>query len=104
MPAGRTSGLIEPSEVERSDGSPLWLASLLSRSGATYSGALPRFTGPPFSAMPFPLTAAPNNVGTATLSFANGNAGTWSYTVGASSGSKPMSPFLSVAPAGTVCQ
>jgi hypothetical protein len=63
-----------------------------------------RFTGPPFSAVPFPLTAAPTTVGSATLAFANGNAGTWSYTVGATSGSKPISRFLFAPPSGTVCQ
>jgi len=86
------------------DGSPLWLASLMSPSGpGMYTGSLLRFTGPAFSAVPFAPPPAVTTVGNATLTFANGNSGTWSYTVGATSGNKPLTRFLFAAPAGTLC-
>jgi hypothetical protein len=87
------------------DRSPLWLASLMTAGGAgTYTGALLRFNGPAFSTVPYPPSAAPLTVGNATLTFSNGNAAFWSYTIGSTSGSEPMSRFLFAEPAGTVCQ
>jgi hypothetical protein len=87
------------------DGSPLWLASLMSAgAGGTYSGALLRFSGPPFSSVPFPTTATSTNVGNATLTFANGNAATWTYTAGSASGSEPITRYLFARTAGTICR
>jgi len=71
------------------DGTPLWLSALTQRQATSnvYSGPLMRTTGPRFDAykasdvvMPIPT------VGTATLTFANGNSATFNYTTNGSGG------------------
>ena len=88
------------------DGTPLWLSvSAALTAPGVYSGQLIRTAGPPFSAMPFnPLLVTRNVVGTATLTFANGNAATFAYTVGSVTQSKQITRQLFAPPAGTLCQ
>ena len=64
------------------NGKGMWLVmSNGNRIGAgTYSGTLYRTTGPAFNASPW-TPATPTAVGAMTLSFANGNSGTLTYTV-----------------------
>ena len=65
------------------DGMPLWLSATAPKTGAgVYSGNLYRTTGPAFSAVPFDKTKiAYASVGTATLTFGNGDSATFAYTV-----------------------
>jgi hypothetical protein len=87
------------------DGSPLWLSATAQQTGAaTYSGTLSRTRGPAFNATPWSpgnVTATP--VGTATLTFANGNQATFAYTVNGVSQSKQITREVFRTP-GTVCQ
>ena len=87
------------------DGTPLWLSATVSKSGTgIYAGTLYRTTGPAFSAVPFlPANIGLNQVGTLTLTFANGNAATFAYTVNGVTQSKPITRQVFRAP-GTVCQ
>ena len=75
---------------------------------ATYSGQLIKTAGPPFSAVPFDPSAVTRTVvGTATVTFANGNAASFTFTV--NDGGKTTTQTKSIerqvfrAP-GTVCQ
>ncbi len=87
------------------DGTPLWLSgALVNVSGTTYAGTLIRSTGPAWSATPFdPRSVARTDVGTARLTFANGNAGTFSFTVNGATQSKAITRFIFRSP-GTVCR
>ena len=87
------------------DGSPLWLSATTSKSGVgIYQGTLYRTTGPPFNAVPFlPANVGLNQVGTITLTFTNGNAATFAYTVNGVTQSKSITRQVFRAP-GTVCQ
>ena len=60
---------------------PLWYSMTAPQTApSTFTGTLYRTTGPAFSAVPFnPDLVQRTSVGTATLSFANGNAGTFAY-------------------------
>jgi serine protease len=91
------------------DRTPMWLVTTLTKSGpGSYGGDLYRLTtGPPFNQIPFPPIGSPGGasgsvVGTATLSFSDGNTGTFSYTVGAVAQSKSITREVFAAP-GTVC-
>ena len=91
------------------NGNPLWYSATLPSVGTrTFSGLLYRNTGPAFSAVPFsPALVHGTPVGTATLSFTDGNAGTFSYQV--SDGANVASQSKSITrqvfrPPGTVCQ
>ena len=66
------------------------MSAQLNKVGANvYSGTLIRTSGPPFNAMPFnPDEVIRTPVGTATVTFTNGNAATFSYQV--SDGSKTV--------------
>src|SRR4029077_960508 len=60
--------------------------------------------GPAFNAVPFdPANVTRTVVGTATFTFANGNAATFAYTMGGVSQTKTITRQLFVPPAGTVC-
>ena len=87
------------------DGTPLWLVVTAQKSGpGVYTGTLYRTTGPAFSAVPFdPAKVTATPVGPATFTFANGNAGTFAYTVNGVSQAKPITRQVFRAP-GTVCQ
>jgi hypothetical protein len=86
------------------DGTPLWLSVAANQSApGVYTGTLNRSTGPAFNALPFhPSRVIATPVGTATLSFANGDAGSFAYTVNGVSQTKPISRRVLRAP-GTVC-
>jgi len=66
------------------DGTPLWLLLTAHASGpGMYSGTLYRTTGPAFDAQPFdPARVTLTAVGSASVAFANGNSGTFTYTFG----------------------
>jgi hypothetical protein len=93
------------------DGSPLWLSVLAGRVGttSTYTGPLVRTAGPRFDAYdPAKVVAVP--VGTATLSFADGNNATFAYGTNGAGGlpianqAKAITRFLFAANGGTICQ
>ena len=65
------------------DGSPLMLSATAAKSGpGMYGGTLYRTSGPAFSAVPFnPAEVVRTPVGAMTLTFANGNAGLFAYSV-----------------------
>ena len=65
------------------DGTPMWLSATLGKAGAgAYTGALIRTSGPAFNAVPFnPNAVTRSNAGTATITFANGNAASFAYEV-----------------------
>ncbi len=88
------------------DGTPLWLSVSAAKTGpGIYAGQLIRTTGPGFSAVPFDSAlVARAVVGTATFTFANGNAATFAYTVNGVTQTKAITRELFVPPAGTVCQ
>ena len=69
-----------------------------------YIGTLYRTTGPAFNAVSFdPASVVGTSVGTAALTFADGNNASFSYTVNGVSQIKPITREVFVAP-GTVCQ
>ena len=69
-----------------------------------YAGTIYTGSGPPFNASPFdPAQVAKTAVGTATLTFADGNNATFAYTVGAISGSRAITRQVFVPP-GTLCR
>jgi serine protease len=87
------------------DGTPMWLSVTAAKSSAgVYSGPLIRTTGPSFSAVPFnPALVTRSTVGSATFTFASGNAATFAYSVNGVSQSKQIVRQLFAPPAGTVC-
>ena len=87
------------------DGAPLWLSVIADRSApGVYTGPLVRTTGPAFSATPFdPTRVDLTTVGTATLSFGNGNLATFAYTVNGISQTKAITRQILRSP-GTVCR
>jgi hypothetical protein len=87
------------------DGSPLWLSATAAKSGpGVYSGTLYRTTGPAFGAVPFdPANVARTAVGTMTLTFADGNAGLFAYSVNGVAQTKAITRMLFAPPAGTRC-
>jgi hypothetical protein len=87
------------------DGSPLWLSATAQKTGAaTWSGTLCRTSGPAFSATPWnPAGVTLAQVGTVTLTFADGNHATFAYTVDTVSQTKQITREIFRAP-GTVCQ
>jgi len=87
------------------DRTPLWLfVTALKTDQGVYSGTLYRTTGPPFNSVPFdPTKVVGAAVGTATFTFADGNTGTFDYTVNGVTQTKAITREIFVAP-GTVCQ
>jgi len=87
------------------DGTPLWLsATLASVTGGTYAGTLYRSTGPAWSATPFdPAKVARLAVGTASVTFADGDSGTFAYTVNGRAQTKAITRQI-FRPPGTVCR
>ena len=91
------------------DRTPMWLVSTLTKTGASaYGGDLIRLTsGPPFNAVPFAPIGSPGGasgtvVGSATLSFSDGDSGTFNYTIGGVAQSKAITREVFTSP-GTVC-
>lgn len=87
------------------DGTATWLAATLPRTGTgVYKGTLVRTTGPPFASSPFdPAKVVVTDAGTATLTFTNGNAGTFAYTLDGVTQTKAITRQVFRTP-GTVCQ
>ncbi|HEX6136188.1 MAG TPA: M64 family metallopeptidase [Casimicrobiaceae bacterium] len=87
------------------DGSPLWLSATAQKTAANvYAGTLYRTTGPAFSATPWnPAAVTLAQVGTVTLTFADGNHASFAYTVNAVSQTKPITRQI-FRPPGTVCR
>jgi hypothetical protein len=87
----------------------MWLVTTATKSGlSSFTGDLTRLTdGPPFNAVPFPPVGSPGGargtvVGTATLSFFDGNSGTFSYTIDGVAQTKDITREVFTSP-GTVC-
>ena len=76
------------------------LASDLRKTGeGAYSGELYRTAGPHYLAQPWdPGSVTVTRVGSATLAFSGPDSGTFNYTVGAVSGSKPITRQIFAAP------
>jgi serine protease len=93
------------------DRSPLWLSVLATRVGASnvYAGPLYRTSGPRFDAYDA-AQVLPAQVGTASLTFADGNHATFAYTTSglgglpATSQAKAITRFPFAATGGTLCQ
>ena len=87
------------------DGTPMWLVVTAGKTApGTYTGTLYRTTGPAFSAVPFdPSHVGITAVGAATLTFADGNTGTFSYTVNGVAQAKAITRQV-FSGNGTVCQ
>ena len=87
------------------DGTAMWLAVTAPKiAPGVYSGTLYRTTGPAFDAEPFdPTPVGVTNVGTATFTFSDGNAGVFGYTVDGVAQSKAITREVFSAP-GTICQ
>ena len=90
-------------------GAALPMSAQLDKVGSNvYSGTLIRTSGPPFNAVPFnPDAVIRTPVGTATVTFTNGNAATFSYQV--NDGIKTVTQTKSITrqifrPPGTVCR
>jgi hypothetical protein len=90
-------------------GAAMQLSTTLNKvSSTTYSGQLIKTSGPPFHAVPFdPGAVMRAEVGTATVTFANGNAGTFTFTVNdggkTTTQTKSITRFVFRAP-GTACR
>ena len=86
------------------DGDPLWLSVTATPQGGSYAGVLYQASGPAYSAVPFdPANVALKPVGSATLTFADGNNATFAYTALGVSQSKAITREVFQSP-GTVCQ
>ncbi len=96
-----------------SGGAPLWLSALTQRVGATnvYTGNVLRTSGPRFDSYRTSDVVQPiPTVGTATLTFVNGNSATFNYTTNGNGGlppgvnqTKSIVRFPFAAAGGTVC-
>ena len=86
-------------------GKPWWLALEAHRSGPmTYAGDLFTTTGPAFNAEPFlPANVKETTMGTATLTFADGNAAAFAYKLNGVEQTKPITRQV-FAGAGTSCK
>jgi serine protease len=87
------------------DTAPLWLAAKVDKMGPNvFTGTIHRYTGPAFNAVPFdPASVVPTPVGTATITFANGNAASFAYTVNGITQTKSIVREVFRSP-GTMCQ
>ncbi len=85
------------------EGKPWWLIAVLSKTAAgAYAGPVSSVSGPPFDAAPWSAVAE-TEIGSATATFADGNAATFAYTVNGMSQTKSITRQVFVAP-GTVCR
>ena len=86
------------------DGKPMWLVVTAPKTApGTYAGTLYRTTGPAFNAVPFnSASVVPTAVGMATISFTDGNTGTFAYTVNGVSQIKAVTREI-FSGSGTVC-
>ena len=88
-----------------SNGSPLWLSATLQKgTGEVFSGNLIQTAGPAFSAVLFdPTKVTLTVVGTASLTFSDGNTASFDYTAQSVTQHKAITRQLFYPPAGTVC-
>jgi hypothetical protein len=87
------------------NGAPMWMSfsATATQPNGPYTGTLYRTSGPSFSTVPFnPANVQRVPVGTATLTFADGNNATFAYTVSGIAQTKQITRQVFVAP-GTVC-
>jgi hypothetical protein len=86
-------------------GKPWWLAITANRTApGLYTGDVFTTSGPPFGAVPFdPANVVETTIGTATLTFADGNHASFAYTVNGVAQTKTLTRQVFVPP-GTVCQ
>ena len=82
----------------------MWLVVTAPKTApGTYTGTLYRTTGPAFNAVPFnSASVIPTAVGMATISFTDGNTGTFAYTVNGVSQIKAVTREI-FSGSGTVC-
>jgi hypothetical protein len=82
------------------DGKPYWLsAALQQQSDGSFTGAIDRTKGPPFSAETFdPTLVTHTTVGAARLGFSDATHGTFSYTVNGVAQVKALTLFVFAAP------
>jgi hypothetical protein len=87
------------------NGKPWWLAMVADRVGSkVFSGSIFTATGPAFNASPFdPAGVTETTVGNGTLTFADGNNATFTYTVNGVTQAKPITRQV-FAGTGTACQ
>lgn len=85
---------------------PAWYFAVAPRiATGVYGGMLLRASGPPAGAGPYdPARVSTTPVGTATLTFAHGNAATFAWTLEGLSRTRPLSRALLAPPAGTHCR
>ena len=78
------------------EGKPWWLSMTANKTAPdSYSGLLVQTSGPPFNAVPFdPNEVVRTPVGAATLTFRNGDSGTFSYAVAGAAQSKAITRFM----------
>lgn len=93
------------------NGNPLWLfASATKTAPGVYTGKLNRTTGPAFNAVPFlKANVHSTEVGTLTITFANGNSASFQYDVTLNGPASKVTQTKTVTrevwdPPGTVCQ
>jgi hypothetical protein len=88
-----------------SDGKPVWFVVGARQSAAkVFAGKLYTGTGPPYNAATYdPTLVVPTEVGSVTLTFADGNNATFAYTVDGVTQTKQITRQIFVAP-GTLCQ
>ncbi len=74
------------------DGKPIWLFINAHKTApGVYAGAVSTVTGPPFGSVPFDSSkVVRTTVGSATITFTDGDNATFAYTVGATSQTKPI--------------
>jgi uncharacterized protein (DUF1800 family) len=89
-------------------GKPWWLIAELHKdpSGA-YAGGVSTVNGPAFNAVPFPREGSPGGavetpIGTATVTFTDGNHASFAYTINGASQTKAITRIV-FAPPGTLC-
>jgi len=87
------------------DGKPLWLIAVAQRtSPGVYAGPISTVTGPAFSAVPWdPTQVVETEVGSTTITFADGNHATFTYTVNGITQTKQITRQVFAEP-GTTCQ
>jgi hypothetical protein len=92
-------------------GAPLWLVATAKRTAPNaFSGDLLQTTGPPYNAMPFdPAKVVATKVGTATLTFSDGNNATFDYSVQLAGMTAPVAQSKAItrevfAAPGTACR
>jgi hypothetical protein len=85
------------------DGKPLWFSVVAQKTATNvYAGPVSTSTGPPFSAVPWSPPVVTTTVGSATLTFADGNRAVFASTINGRAQSRDITRNVFAAP-GTVC-